>query len=191
MIQRLNFHVVFLITLLIGVAQFAQAQGIIVTRSANIQHGIQTLRIEKHHVNVSIDNQLTTTKIDQVFANPTGFQLEGTYLFPLPDDVAVSDFVLYINGEPVKAELLSKAKARNIYEGIVRSMQDPALLEYIGTRAFQARVFPIPPNGERRIQLEYSQVISLDSGLAKYTYPLRTEKFTDYPVDSLAVFARC
>ena len=187
MIQKLNFHTVFLITLLIGVTQFAQAQGIIVTQSANIRDGIETLRIEKHHVNVAIDNQLATTKIDQVFANPNSFQLEGTYLFPLPDDVAVSDFVLYINGKPVKAELLSKDKARNIYEGIVRSMQDPALLEYIGTRAFQARVFPIPPNGERRIQLEYSQVIGVDSGLAKYTYPLRTEKFTAYPVGSLAV----
>lgn len=187
MIQKLNFHTVFLITLLIGVTQFAQAQGIIVTQSANIRDGIETLRIEKHHVNVTIDNQLATTKIDQVFANPNSFQLEGTYLFPLPDDVAVSDFVLYINGKPVKAELLSKDKARNIYEGIVRSMQDPALLEYIGTRAFQARVFPIPPNGERRIQLEYSQIIDVDSGLAKYRYPLRTEKFTDYPVNSLAV----
>ncbi len=184
--KRLNFHTALLILLFTGFAQFVQAQGIIVTSQPRIPR-IETLRIEKHHVNVSIDNQLATTKIDQIFANPNNFQLEGTYLFPLPDDVAVSDFVLYIDGKPVKAELLAKARARSIYEGIVRSMQDPALLEYIGTRAFQARVFPIPPNGERRIQLEYSQVISLDSGLAKYTYPLRTDKFTHQLVGSLAV----
>ena len=184
--KRLNFHAVLLILLFTGLTQFVQAQGIIVTQQPRIPR-IETLRIEKHHVNVSIDNQLATTKIDQIFANPNNFQLEGTYLFPLPDDVAVSDFVLYIDGKPVKGELLAKARARSIYEGIVRSMQDPALLEYIGTRAFQARVFPIPPNGERRIQLEYSQVISVDSGLAKYTYPLRTDKFTHQPVANLAV----
>jgi Ca-activated chloride channel family protein len=184
--KRLNFHAVLLILLFIGFAQIVHAQGIIVTQQTHIPR-VETLRVEKHHVNVSIDNQLATTKIDQVFANPNNFQLEGTYLFPLPDDVAVSDFVLYIDGKPVKAELLAKARARSIYEGIVRSMQDPALLEYIGTRAFQARVFPIPPNGERRIQLEYSQVISVDSGLAKYTYPLRTDKYTHQPVGSLAV----
>ena len=107
--------------------------------------------------------------------------------FPLTDEVAVSDFVLYINGKPVKAELLAKDRARSIYEGIVRSMQDPALLEYVGTRAFKARVFPIPPRGERRIQLEYSQVIQTDSGLARYTYPLRTDQFTQQPTGSLAV----
>lgn len=184
--KRLNFHAALVILFLIGFVQFVQAQGIIVTNQRQIPR-VETLRVEKHHVNISIDNQLATTKIDQVFANPNNFQLEGTYLFPLPDDVAVSDFVLYIDGKPVKAELLAKARARSIYEGIVRSMQDPALLEYIGTRAFQARVFPIPPNSERRIQLEYSQVISIDSGLAKYTYPLRTDKFTHHPVGSLAV----
>ena len=184
--KRLHFSAALLTLLFIGVVQFAHAQGIIVTRPASISR-IETLRIEKHHVNVSIDNQLATTKIDQIFANPNNLQLEGTYLFPLEDNVAVSDFVLYIDGKPVKAELLAKDRARSIYEGIVRSMQDPALLEYVGTRAFQARVFPIPPNGERRIQLEYSQVIDVDSGLAKYTYPLRTEKFTQQPVGSLAV----
>ena len=184
--KRLNFHAALLILLFTGFVQFAQAQGIIVTSQPRIPR-IETLKIEKHHVNVSIDNQLATTKIDQVFANPNNHQLEGTYLFPLPDDVAVSDFVLYIDGKPVKAELLAKDRARSIYEGIVRSMQDPALLEYVGTRAFQARVFPIPPNGERRIQLEYSQVISVDSGLAKYTYPLRTDKYTHQPVRSLSV----
>ena len=185
--RKLNFYTTTLILLFVGVVQFVEAQGIFITIPERRTQQIQNLIIEKHHVNVSIDNQLATTKIDQVFANPNNRQLEGTYLFPLQDEVAISNFVLYIDGEPVKAELLAKAKAKSIYEGIVRSMQDPALLEYVGTRAFQARVFPIPPNGERRIQLEYSQVIGVDSALAKYTYPLRTDKFTNHPVGSLLV----
>lgn len=185
--RKLNFYTATLILLIVGVVQFVEAQGIFITMPERRTQQIQNLIIEKHHVNVSIDNQLATTKIDQVFANPNKMQLEGTYLFPLQDEVAISNFVLYIDGQPVKAELLAKAKAKSIYEGIVRSMQDPALLEYVGTRAFQARVFPIPPNGERRIQLEYSQVIDVDSALARYTYPLRTDKFTNYPVGSLSV----
>ena len=185
--RKLNFYTTTLILLCVGVVQFVEAQGIFITMPERRTQQIQNLIIEKHHVNVSIDNQLATTKIDQVFANPNNMQLEGTYLFPLQDEVAVSNFVLYIDGQPVKAELLAKAKAKSIYEGIVRSMQDPALLEYVGTRAFQARVFPIPPNGSRRIQLEYSQVIGVDSALARYTYPLKTDKFTNHPVGSLSV----
>ncbi|RKU28671.1 hypothetical protein C6497_07880 [Candidatus Poribacteria bacterium] len=174
------------IILFTGVVNFGYTQGIFLTHTRQ-RPSIQSLRIERHHIDVSIENQLATTKIDQIFANPNNRVLEGTYIFPLQDDVAISDFVLYIDGQPVKGELLAKDKARATYEGIVRSMQDPALLEYIGKRAFKARVFPIPAHGERRIQMEYSQVINVDSNLAKYTYPLRTDTFTNNPVGSLAV----
>lgn len=184
--KNLTAYTASLILFFLAFSQFVQAQGIVVTHRPSTPQ-VEPLTLERHHVSVSIDNQLAVTKIDQVFANPNDLQLEGTYFFPLADDVAVSDFVLYIDGEPVTAELLRKDEARHIYEGIVRASQDPALLEYIGRGMFQARVFPIPPKGERRIQLEYAQILKVDAELAKYTYPLRTEKFTPHPVGSVAV----
>lgn len=184
--MKRQYSLIILLILFSGVVNLGYTQGIFLTHSRQ-RPVIQNLRIERHHINVSIENQLATTKIDQIFSNPNNRVLEGTYIFPFQDDVAISNFVLYIDGQPVEGELLAKDKARATYEGIVRSMQDPALLEYIGTRAFKARVFPIPAHGERRIQMEYSQVIKVDSNLAKYTYPLRTDKFTNTPVGSLAV----
>ncbi|RKU35889.1 hypothetical protein C6495_04790 [Candidatus Poribacteria bacterium] len=184
--KNLTAYTASLILFCLAFSQFVQAQGIVVTHRPSTPQ-VEPLTLERHHVSVSIDNQLAVTKIDQVFANPNDRQLEGTYFFPLADDVAVSDFVLYIDGEPVTAELLRKDEARHIYEGIVRASQDPALLEYIGRGMFQARVFPIPPKGERRIQLEYAQILKVNAELAKYTYPLRTEKFTPHPVGSVAV----
>lgn len=145
------------------------------------------LSIERHRVEVEIDNQTAHTKIDQIFRNENSFVMEGTYIFPLPDDASVSSFAMYVNGERMKAELLSADEARDIYEDIVRKMKDPALLEYFGLRAFRARVFPIPANGEKRIQLEYSQSLKVDSGIVKYAYPLNTEKFSQEPVDNMAV----
>jgi hypothetical protein len=49
----------------------------------------------------------------------------------------------------VKRETLGRDEARAIYEEIVRTRRDPALLEYIGRGAFQARIFPIPLGGGR------------------------------------------
>jgi Ca-activated chloride channel homolog len=69
----------------------------------------------------------------------------------------------------------------------VRQQKDPALLEYIGRGAVQARIFPIPPDGERRIELEYSQVLAADHGLVRYVYPLNTEKFSAAPLESVSV----
>jgi Ca-activated chloride channel family protein len=38
---------------------------------------------------------------------------------------------MWVDGEPVAAELLDAGAARRTYEEIVRSLRDPALLEYV------------------------------------------------------------
>jgi len=147
------------------------------------------LSIKYHRVTANITNAVAVTKIDQVFHNPNPRQLEGTYIFPLADDVAVQEFTMFMAGKQVKGELLDKDKARKIYEDYVRKMKDPALLEYVGSRMFKARVFPIPANGDVRITLAYSQAIPVKHGLATYRYPLNTEKFSSKPLEEVSVVA--
>ncbi len=145
------------------------------------------LVIRYHHVTVTIDDQVAVTHVDQVFSNPNDWPVEGTYTFPLPKEAAVCNFVLWMDGEPVQGEVLTADQARQKYEEIVRTMRDPALLEYIGQGAVQAHIFPIPAHGERRIELQYSQALTADNGLVQYVYPLNTEKFSALPLESVSV----
>ncbi|OGO63766.1 MAG: hypothetical protein A2029_04495 [Chloroflexi bacterium RBG_19FT_COMBO_47_9] len=145
------------------------------------------LVIRYHHVTVSIQDQLAVTHVDQVFYNPNDWTIEGTYIFPIPDDAAVSGFTLWIDGQPVEGKVLDAMEARQTYEQIVSSMRDPALLEYIGRGAVQARIFPIAPQGERRIELEYTQALTAEGGLVRYIYPLNTEKFSAMPIESVTI----
>jgi Ca-activated chloride channel homolog len=147
------------------------------------------LHIRYHRVNVDITGNVAVTKIDQMFVNPNPRALEGTYIFPLADDVAVQKFSMFMEGKEVKGELLDKDKARQIYEDYVRKMKDPALLEYMGTRMFKARVFPIPANGEVRITLDYTQSVPVKAGVAAYRYPLNTEKFSPKPLEEVTLVA--
>ena len=114
---------------------------------------IEQLNIRYHRVNVTIQDQIAVTHVDQVFHNPNDWQIEGTYVFPIPTEATVTEFTLWIDGEPVQGEVLSAEEARATYEEIVRQMIDPALLEYVGQGAVKASIFPIPPDGERRIEL--------------------------------------
>jgi len=145
------------------------------------------LTIKYHRVSVSIEDQVATTKVDQVFVNDADFAIEGTYIFPLPEDATVSSFDMWVDGKKLEGKLLARDEARRIYEDIVRQQKDPALLEYVGRGAFQARIFPIPPHGERRIELAYSQVLTHQSGLVHYRYPLNTEKFSARPLSEVAI----
>jgi Ca-activated chloride channel homolog len=148
---------------------------------------ISQLEIRYHHVDVTIENQVAVTHVDQVFYNPNDWAVEGTYVFPIPVGATVSEFVLWIDGEPVQGEILTADEARRTYEEIVRELQDPALLEYARQGAVKAQVFPIPPGGERRIELKYAEVLTAENGLVRYLYPLNTEKFSTRPLDAVRV----
>ncbi|MFN2290646.1 MAG: VIT domain-containing protein [Anaerolineae bacterium] len=145
------------------------------------------LTIKYHRVTVTIEGQVATTHVDQVFVNEGRFEVEGTYLFPLPEEATIGEFAMWVDGQKLEGQVLERDEARQIYEDIVRRRRDPALLEYVGRDAFQANIYPIPPGGERRIEIEYSQVLALDNGLVEYVYPLNTEKFSARPLEEVTV----
>ena len=68
--------------------------------------------------------------------NESRRQVEGTYVFPLPDGAAINDFAMWVDGERLPGEILAADEARRIYEDIVRRQRDPALLEYVGRSIF-------------------------------------------------------
>lgn len=69
------------------------------------------LEINRYHTNVAINNQLAKTKINQVFGNPNDFEVDGIYIFPVPDSAVLSNPVLSIDGELVNGELLSQEES--------------------------------------------------------------------------------
>ncbi len=165
--------------LLLALTAPAFAQGVIVimppprpTPAPQPSPGIAMLELRQHQVSVTIEDQVATTRVEHVFHNPTGQRLEGTFIFPLPDGANIDSFQMDVNGEMTEAELVEADKARKIYTDIVRSMKDPALLEYAGRGMLKCRVFPIEPNSDKRLTLSYTQLLPSDGGLTGYTYPL-------------------
>ena len=66
-------------------------------------------------------------------------------------------------------------------------MRDPALLEYVGHGAIQASVFPIPPGEDRRVQIDYRQILTAEMGMSAIVYPLNTERFSAQPLEQVSV----
>jgi Ca-activated chloride channel homolog len=146
------------------------------------------LRIDHHRVSVSINNQIAVTSVDMEFVNEGNALAEGTFVFPLPGGASVDQLTMFINGIAIDAKILPADQARSIYNEIVRQYRDPALLEYIGSSAIQANVFPIPPGESRKIEIRYSQILEAENGLLHYVYPLKvTDLLSPRPVDSLSV----
>jgi len=146
--------IIFLLGLLLTLVWVSpvQADGIVIPicppdGCQDLPNPMSQLIIRYHHVTVTIEDQIAITHVDQVFFNPNDWPVEGTYIFPLPLDAVVSEFTLWVDGQPVQGQVLSAEEARQTYQGIVSSLQDPALLEYVGQGALKASIFPIPSQG--------------------------------------------
>ncbi|MBM3474600.1 MAG: VWA domain-containing protein [Armatimonadetes bacterium] len=147
----------------------------------------EPLEISSCKVDIDIDKQVADVGVDIVFHNQHGRRIEGTFLFPLPESTAIHDFTMYADGKKLEGEILKKEQAREIYDRIVNRQRDPALLEYVGCDLFQASIFPIPPNGDTRIQLSYEQLLKRDAGLTQVVYPLHTARADASPIGELVL----
>ena len=75
-------------------------------------------------------------------------------------------------GRLQEARVVSKPKALETYEEIVRGRIDPALLEYAGGNTFQGRVFPIAARGYNRVILAYEELLPVSGERMLYRFPL-------------------
>ena len=103
------------------------------------------LNIDRYQINIAINNQLTVTKVKQTFTNPNDFEVSGHYIFPVSDDVALSNFALSIDGEPFVGRILPHEESRRIYRTSLREGQNLGLVDHIGKRVFVADVPNILP----------------------------------------------
>ncbi|MBY0525753.1 MAG: hypothetical protein K2R98_20275 [Gemmataceae bacterium] len=71
-----------------------------------------------------------------------------------------------------EARVVSKEKALEVYEEIVRGKIDPALLEYASGNTFRGRVFPIPAKGYNRVIIAYEELLPVSQDQVMYRYPL-------------------
>jgi len=148
------------------------------------------LETRSHNAEIVIKGPVATVSLQAVFYNPNPYVMEGTYFFPLEANAAVDNFEMDINGKMVKGELLDADKARGIYEGIVRKMKDPGLLEFVGTKMLKCRVYPMNPNSETKVKLTYSLALKAENGLYAFTYPLRSAKPEAGKIGTCAVRVR-
>jgi Ca-activated chloride channel family protein len=143
--------------------------------------------VEQYRVDTTIEGPIATTRITQVLRNDGVGLAEGRFLMPIPADAAVTGLTLWIDDEPVAGEILDGEAARRTYEQIVRDTLDPALLEFVDDDLLSLSVFPIPVGAERKVEVEYRQVLAADGGLVRYRQPMGREH---HGVDIERVIAR-
>lgn len=93
-------------TVALAIPALAPALGILVPR----QPEFSAIQLGTAEVKVEIKQNHASTRVMQEFFNPNSRQLEADFYFPVPRGANVTDFVLYMNGKPVKGEVLERKR---------------------------------------------------------------------------------
>ncbi|MEW6731521.1 MAG: VIT and VWA domain-containing protein [Acidobacteriota bacterium] len=157
--------------------QLSQAQSGVLIPSSQEKPNDQILSLQVMNVDVKIDNQHAHVKVLQIFDNHVAQILEGKYLFALPREATIADFAVWDGDTRIPGVIMERRRANEIYAEIKAQQIDPGLLqqddEHGGTSAFSAKVFPIPSYGTKRLELEYTEILSIEGLASHFGFPLK------------------
>ncbi|MFT5152581.1 MAG: Ca-activated chloride channel family protein, partial [Planctomycetota bacterium] len=142
------------------------------------------LNLRSHDVDIVINNGFATTTITQVLDNPTDRVLEATWSFPLPDEAALSELTMWIDGTPAIGEVVEKSEAERIYEEESKAGESAAVASQNGFSDYRLSVNRVPARGEVKVRVAYYQPLDIDQGVGRYLYPLQGGNTADAAMNS-------
>ncbi|MGE3874589.1 MAG: marine proteobacterial sortase target protein [Parvibaculaceae bacterium] len=120
---------------------------------------------------ITVTGPIARTRLTQAFKNPTNGWIEGTYVFPLPENAAVDTLKMVIGERIIVGDIKERREAREIYEEAKAKGQKAALLDQERPNIFTNQVANIGPNETIVIQIEYQEAIRQSGGVFSLRVP--------------------
>ncbi|HVJ62173.1 MAG TPA: VIT domain-containing protein, partial [Tahibacter sp.] len=137
---------------------------------------LQPIQLQDVSINVQMQGFIASTRIDLTFFNPNGRVLEGELVFPLAEGQSITGYALEVNGKLRQGVVVEKETARVAYESTVRRGIDPGLAELTQGNVFRTRLYPLPANGTKRVQLSFDQPMQDLGAEYRYVLPLQIDQ---------------
>ena len=131
----------------------------------------------KHtEVSASVTGYIATVDVQQQFHNPFDSKIEAVYQFPLPQDAAVSEFVMEV-GPPedrrqIRGIIREKGEAERIYAHARARGFNASLLTQVRPNIFEQKVANIEPGKQIDINIRYFNTLGYADGWYTFSFPM-------------------
>jgi Ca-activated chloride channel family protein len=116
-------------------------------------------------VKIEITGMVAYARVIQEFENPGDEWLEGVYVFPLPEDAAVSHLSMDVGDRLIEGVIKEREEAKKVYTEAKKEGKKASLLEQGRPNIFMMSVANIGPHEVVKVELEFQQTVLLDNGL--------------------------
>jgi len=137
--------------------------------------GARPLQPKTLELKAQIAGGFAATTETWTFANTAANRIEAEFIAEAPPDAVVTSFAYWFGGEKVVARIVEKARAAEIYRGVVGQRRDPALVEMLQRNFFRARISPVEAKADLRVEVTWVQPLVFKSSALIYEVPLRRD----------------
>ena len=129
------------------------------------------LPLRATRVRAEVHGPLATTTVRQEFVNSFAGTIEVAYLFPLPEDAAVHEFVVELGERRIRGVVRPREQARRLYEAALREGHTAALLDQERPNLFRQRLGNLRAGEDVVVRLQYVHTCAFADGWHEYVFP--------------------
>lgn len=144
------------------------------TMSAVLGEGAESvpMPLKKTDVFGRIDGHIASVRVEQQYENPYDTKIEAVYMFPLPENAAVHDFVMVIGERRIRGIIREREEAVQIYNAARAQGYSAALLTQERPNVFTQKVANIEPGHAIDVRIEYFHTLNYEDGWYQFVFPM-------------------
>jgi Ca-activated chloride channel family protein len=140
--------------------------------TTRVQDRFIPLPLEHTDVKAQLTFAIGSVTVTQQYHNPYGGKIEAVYVFPLPDDAAVRDFILQVGDRRIRGIIREREEATQIYLEARRQGHVASLMTQERPNIFTQRVANIEPGKRIDVSITYFHTLRYQEGEFTFVYPM-------------------
>ncbi|MBA7663976.1 hypothetical protein ES703_72025 [subsurface metagenome] len=130
------------------------------------------LPLKHTDVTAQISGYIATVQVIQQFHNPYDEKIEAVYVFPLPQNAAVNEFIMIIGERRIRGIIRERKEAERIYREARRQGYVASLLTQERPNIFTQKVANIEPGKEIDVNIKYFNTLAYVDGWYEFIFPM-------------------
>lgn len=130
------------------------------------------LPLKHTNVRADIHGFIGSVEVVQQFFNPYSGKIEAVYVFPLPHDAAVNEFIMKIGERRIRGIIRERHEAEQIYQEAKHQGYVASLLTEERPNIFTQSVANIEPGKQIDVTIRYFHTLSYVDGWYEFVFPM-------------------
>ncbi len=142
------------------------------TLNAALQDKQVPLPLKHTQVKAQISGHIGTVQVIQQYQNPYESKIEAVYVFPLPHNAAVNEFVMTVGERTIRGIIRDREEAKQVYEEARSQGYVASLLTQERPNIFTQKVANIEPGKAIDINIRYFHTLAYHDGAYEFVFPM-------------------